>query len=1439
MLLPMVLLTAAFFAAALIVSSLPAAEAWGRRLLPIKTPRSAAARSRPAAPQRYALLAGDRGLAMRLTNQKRGENMSERRRLSVKPNDLTMTFPALPILPEEDFDDSKGIKIRAWMRLHGLKIKPDVKKDGHRRYWVPLLSVEGSHSEEMRSLRSQEPPFSPVALVTALKGELYGNRTASWELCCASKVADNSSRQTASGFNWMSDYIICMPFIPQRSSAANDMSFEASFSWTHIACQAEVRETHGDKNAGTNNTNHQAQNNSFSLTILVNGTLARQSTLKIPPDPDEWLSKSYNHTNASWLSSVIDADLKSTHVIPNLERRVAFQALEGVRSFRAANEMTVSFSGLYQRLPMPPQLPAFLFAVEASGDMTAKENWLIVQDADTGFSLTGVASTMLNGVLAEIETTPAYRMARDGAFVFDIEFDSVRAWKDVGSEEEGEARQQTRADVLYIRHIKNLFAFLDFDLDVDVAPALHTGGGFRVLERVSQTYSDWGLPFFENSTARLPLQHELTVFLQVSSCPDPSRHVFDRDAEAVVLLRASLYPVYSDMPSWKHAAVEMLPEQFPFGVQFEITQFPFGGMLFEVSSLKAIDDKSVSRGVCAGYYQVERGPPVHSRDLLGDAEDDLTYESRPCIVFNATQSLGRLCRHKKGDKVKDLRIRSFVDLFGCGTVLPMLLVLRDSAEDLECFKSHSHQSDPRCPHRRDQREMREFESERRHVGVGMLAYRGIEKTVNEFQPTFHSYLNSAVGNKCELDFAMMPLDFDTVYEAASAGQVRRADGAVDIDFIFTNAGMNVEFETMYSSRALLSLTKIRLGILLPFFGAVLFTRRNATDINNITDCRGKVICGVDRRAFDAWHVGWHEMLRRGIDPYQDASKIEYFHTGDKTALAVLDGRCDCGTIRSSTLESMDAEGTIRIDDVRLLVTRTHPNFPFLCSTDLYPEWVLSALQHVPERLAMKVALSLLFINSSDATAEWAKQRGNYAGWTLPQNAAVVRLMLTELGVLTALGSCEAGYVMHSNGDCEQCPPGTFSETKGARACRMCPSGSFAAEPGSTKCERCELGYYIDRPGRDSCKQCPGVRTTAYPGASSDDSCVCPTGTYEKPIASRDREEGFKECFDCPHGLRCEGSDMLPSVAAGYWVDTREWLPGNASLRYDFEPDIYACHPHEACPGGPLDSRMIEKTANQPKAAATMPRICREGVDQTFIACSKCLPRYFSRRAGFCEPCGHTPAVVQMAWASILLLLTMAFFGFIHFYINRVSNASGRPDGTLIKNLGQVFSLAVRYLMTVGIFVSFNVPWPEPSSSFIAAGSLIDLDLRHLRPECFLRVEMTPPRYYLPRLLLPIMIIGIFPLMWALSLIPWGFKRLLFGTTSVGRSDSQKWHESEMSSVGIFVRTPALTQLRPTLSAPAMQINYSERRATIAKEELAVSAAVKRTLVVAGRAYYAG
>jgi two-component system sensor histidine kinase TtrS len=110
---------------------------------------------------------------------------------------------------------------------------------------------------------------------------------------------------------------------------------------------------------------------------------------------------------------------------------------------------------------------------------------------------------------------------------------------------------------------------------------------------------------------------------------------------------------------------------------------------------------------------------------------------------------------------------------------------------------------------------------------------------------------------------------------------------------------------------------------------------------------------------------------------------------------------------------MAAEGKIRLKDLRVLNPRSHPGFPFLVSTRLYPEWPFAKLRSTPADLAQTVAIALLQM-SADAPAGHA---GGYRGWTVPLDYTPVHELYRELrlGPYAEIGEITVGDLLKQYG----------------------------------------------------------------------------------------------------------------------------------------------------------------------------------------------------------------------------------------------------------------------------------------------------------------------------------------------------------------------------------------------------------------------------------------
>jgi len=250
------------------------------------------------------------------------------------------------------------------------------------------------------------------------------------------------------------------------------------------------------------------------------------------------------------------------------------------------------------------------------------------------------------------------------------------------------------------------------------------------------------------------------------------------------------------------------------------------------------------------------------------------------------------------------------------------------------------------------------------VKIGVLAKDGPAKALSQWKST-GDYLTA---NVTGVQFEVVPLDFKDVNPAVKEGTV---------DFFLVNSSMFVETKVKYGAVAVATMVNSRQGKPLKAFGGVVIATVGNDQINNLNDLKGKSFMAVSKSSFGGWQMAYKEILDAGIDPFSDFSKLEFGGKHENVVLAVLNGAVDAGTVRTDTMERMAASGSIFLDDFKVIGKQSHPEFPFLCSTALYPEWPLARISSTPVQLSDKVVEALMKLKPEDQAAKDAK----VVGWS--------------------------------------------------------------------------------------------------------------------------------------------------------------------------------------------------------------------------------------------------------------------------------------------------------------------------------------------------------------------------------------------------------------------------------------------------------------------------
>jgi ABC-type phosphate/phosphonate transport system substrate-binding protein len=260
--------------------------------------------------------------------------------------------------------------------------------------------------------------------------------------------------------------------------------------------------------------------------------------------------------------------------------------------------------------------------------------------------------------------------------------------------------------------------------------------------------------------------------------------------------------------------------------------------------------------------------------------------------------------------------------------------------------------------------------------VGVTAFRDNAVTVREWGPTMDFLSAQIPGAR----FEVVPLNLSG-FEAALS---RR-----ELDFVLTNPQHYIVMETRYGVSRIATLVKQENGRMVNQFGGVIFTRSDRHEINRLQDLRDLRIAAVDRTSFAGFLLQYDIFERAGIDLDEDCHVQFLGFPQDLVVKAVLEGRADAGFVRTGVLEAMASEGHMTLSQVRILNPVGNTEFPFMISTELFPEWPLATAPHVSIEITNRVAAALLLMPPDSPAARAAR----YYRWSTPLEYQRVQTMM--------------------------------------------------------------------------------------------------------------------------------------------------------------------------------------------------------------------------------------------------------------------------------------------------------------------------------------------------------------------------------------------------------------------------------------------------------------
>ena len=265
------------------------------------------------------------------------------------------------------------------------------------------------------------------------------------------------------------------------------------------------------------------------------------------------------------------------------------------------------------------------------------------------------------------------------------------------------------------------------------------------------------------------------------------------------------------------------------------------------------------------------------------------------------------------------------------------------------------------------------------INIAVVAIHGEERAIQEWTPTVR-FLQQTLPLHT---FKLLP------YPPKNVDRLKQDISANKIDFVISQPAIYVELELSNGiSRILTMIDKSHSAE----FGSVLIAHSDS-GIERIEQAKDRRFAAVAPLGFGGWLIGYHELLKHGIDPVESSS-VTFVGTQKKVVDAVLSKSADIGVIRTGILEKMLRDNPLHVNKITVINRKANPGFPYLLSTDLFPEWAFAKTKNVSNSLAKEVAQNMMYIPpQSDA----AKKAG-YREWTTPYSYQPVHELMQKLRV---------------------------------------------------------------------------------------------------------------------------------------------------------------------------------------------------------------------------------------------------------------------------------------------------------------------------------------------------------------------------------------------------------------------------------------------------------